>query len=826
MDQYRLNYSNAQTLARQVLLIKKNQYLEQLPTQAVHLDQDAYVPRIRHWFSLEGFRHKADDDKTAQSLLQAADSWLHSAAASGSSRVYAIRKQNQQPQILYGGSDSDFSAFSDALPECACQEVHPDSGSWEYSGIVLGTIQAAHLSDAIAASPVSECLVSCVALPLPDSATQDKHAANLRLIAQLDRYKSFQRVFGNASRRIQEIPVEPVVQAIAAIKEENDFLERNMGRGFALAAVRICARTAGDYQVLLSRIKGCMEYPGREQTGFEPIRHFPLADRCGSWDACLGIPCVCVPFSCGMERCHLLTFQTLDSVAAFCTPPIRSYPGYLVRNYHIDENTHDVFGPTHSISGRGVELGTIIGAPQPSRIPLSSMRAHTFVTGRTTTGKTTTVKKTLVCLHQMGIPFLVIEAAKKEYAALLPHVPELKVYTAGIDGTPLQINPLQPEDGTLIEEHIQAVVRAITAMDGGEHPIPEAYEGVLQQTYEAFGWPNGTLAYQDAKKPFPTFQDVLENVDTYIRDHACYGPEVRQNLTAALKLRTEHQATGALGKLFSQPQGLTARELLSGPAVIELADFSEQSAAFLMNILLFKIQCYLRRQPESNDLIRVIAVEEAHNVFRKTLCEDSPRALNNHFFEKMLAEVRSSGTGLIISDQRPSIMSSGVLANTAVQVVHGLTEAEDRQSIADAANLSPFQMRKLYEFTPGECIVALGGCYGVQHTRVSPLPAMDSHNPACFTCTGRFRCRKSAVTAMIHEMNDAKLRHHIAKIRANPYNTELLAGNINAMLADLNVTASSATKCCLLGEILANYTQASIQESRIIIHSYSTYLRR
>lgn len=823
MDPYRRNYVQAEQLARNVLLSRKNHFLDNITSASVPLDGNAYIPRISTWFALEGFRHKADEGSTEQSVMAAARNWMHSATASGSSLVYAIKKYDGQLLILYGSNTPDFHTFADTLPECVYAETQPDSGMWNCCGILIGTLAANRLADAVASVSVENCLVSCISMPLHDSEIQSKLAGNRKLISQLDKYQSFQRFFGNASRRVQEVPVEAVVQAIAALKEENALLEKNMGRGFVRAAVRIGTQNERDYNILLSRIKGCMEYGCNAQDGFEPFRHFRIANRCASWEACLAIPCVSFQSTFGAKHAHLLTVQTMDSVSSFCAPPLRAYPGYFIRNYHIDENSQDVFGAANGVCGNCIDIG---GAQQPAKIPLSSLQAHAFITGRTTTGKTTTVKKVLVELHKQGIPFLVMEAAKKEYARLLEHVPAIKVYTSGVDGVPLRINPLQPEDGTLIENHVQAVVRAITAMNGSEHPIPEAYEGVLKQTYQKFGWHYGSMAYQDSRKPFPTFQDVLDNVDEYIQKHGQYGPEVRMNLTAALKIRTEHQSSGALGDLFSSPQGLTVKELLSAPAVIELADFSEQSVAFLMNIILFKIQCYLSTQPESRELRRVIVVEEAHNIFRKTLSEDSPRALNNHSFEKMLAEVRASGTGMIISDQRPSIMSSGVIANTAVKIIHGLTELDDRQVVGNAINLTPFQVQKLYEFVPGECIVALGGHYGVQHVHVSAITSKGVSNAACLNCTRRFRCQKSAVLAMMKKMDAAKLQHHIAKIRSNPYNTAVLAGNITDMLTDLNVTASVATKCCLLGEILANHSQVSEHESRVIITSYANYIRR
>ena len=486
----------------------------------------------------------------------------------------------------------------------------------------------------------------------------------------------------------------------------------------------------------------------------------------------------------------------------------------------------DVFPLTAPIRAAGVEIGNVCNSSYKAVIPYSSLHSHAFISGATESGKTTTVKKILLELHSTGIPFTVIEAAKKEYFSLAGNIPELKVYTPGNDGLKLGFNPLQPEDGVLIENHVAAVVRALIAATGGEHPIPEAYDGLLKQTYQKFGWQYGMMAFSDENRPFPTFQDVFDNVDSYIAEHARYGPEVRQNLTAALTLRTENMRSGAMGGLFYKSAGLQAKELLETPCVIELADFSPQSAAFIMNILLFKFQSYLSRMPECAQLKRIIVVEEAHNIFKRTLCEDSGRALNNEYFDKMLSEIRSSGTGLILSDQRPSIMSEAVMANTSVKITHSLVDENDRKTVGAPSNLSSFQMTKLGEFKPGECAVAVRGYQGVQYVRVEKAHESNSLNSSCHICAVRFRCRRVAVRQMLTEMDASLINFHISKIQANPYNIPLLERYISNMLQDLNVSASDSTKICLLGEILDNYGSSSDQERRIITNLYSNYLRR
>ena len=223
------------------------------------------------------------------------------------------------------------------------------------------------------------------------------------------------------------------------------------------------------------------------------------------------------------------------------------------------------------------------------------------------------------------------------------------------------INPLEPEDGTLIENQVDMLVRSLVAAHGGEHPIPEGLEGLLKHTYEKKGWRYGMMAYSDPLRPFPTCKDVYDNVDDYVNEHARYGSENRQNLIAALTIRSETLHTGALGAMFSEPHGIMAEELLKSPTVIELDDLSESAVILLMNVLLYRIQSYLAKQGRSNTLKRVIVVEEAHNVFRKTVGHEEGRDINNRYFEKMLSEIRASGTGLIISDQRPSILTEALM---------------------------------------------------------------------------------------------------------------------------------------------------------------------
>ena len=297
-----------------------------------------------------------------------------------------------------------------------------------------------------------------------------------------------------------------------------------------------------------------------------------------------------------------------------------------------------------------------------------------------------------------------------------------------------------------------------------------------------------------------------------------------RNLTGALELRAETMTSGALGRVFADPFGMTAKQLLTVPTVLELADFSEEATAFLMNILMFRFQSYLQRLPESPALQRLIVLEEAHNVFRKTDTEDSALARSNLAFDKMFAEIRASGTGLVLSDQRPSLMPDSVMANTAVKLCLGMDSGEDRGCMGSVMDLSVLQRRALHAFRPGECLMTVRGTPGVFHLQTEKPGTSGSFTAACLVCGSRFRCRKSAVQGLLAPLDAGQMQYHLARIRADPYNIPVLAENIEQMLQQLRITAAAPTKLCLLGEMLAG-AGVPLGESRQIVTAYHNHLK-
>lgn len=825
MDPYSAEMRQVTEWAEMILQVQKNAFLDRIETEWVQLDGHAYLPDLPHWFRLSGYRLPGDTERGEQTARRATAQWLRTVSSAGGDAAFLLERNDGEVQVLYGsGAAGGERAFQANLPECRVEAGKGIGRNFPYQGLVTGTLFGEGLADLVAgARELTYGYVACLVLPVSPSEVRQRELDNWRGISWLEKHRSFQRVYGSATRRVDEVPLESVVQALEALKEEQKFLGRSRVAGLVRTAVRFGAETREEYEALAVWLRGCAGGQW-ENPGYEPVRCFAVGRGRGDWRYNLAIPGLALE-AFGGEWVHPLTLQAIPAAASFCQPPTHSWTGCFIYNGHVDENELQVFPAVPRVPG--ISLGRVEESGLSAAVPVQSLLCHGAVFGASGTGKTTTVIRLLTELYrEQQIPFVVLEAAKKEYVSMLGQIPGLQVYSPGADGMPLMLNPLEPEEGILIENHVAAVVRALITATGGEHPIPEAYEGLLKKTYRQFGWHYGQLAYRDPVKPFPTFQDVLANVEWYIGAHAQYGLEVRQNLTAALKLRSETVGNGALGRLFSNSGGLTARELLAVPTVIELADFSESATVFLMNILLFRFQCYASHLPPERELKRLIVVEEAHNIVQKTLLEESGRGQNNRAFEKLLAEIRSSGTGLLLSDQRPSAMPEALMANTAIKILHAIESEEDRKTAGGPMNLTDYQRRRLRDFRPGECVISVRGILGVQHANIQPAERGAPYNAACLLCTSRFRCRREPVEHLLDSLGPERVAFHVARIRADPYQTERVVQRIDEMLRDLRVTAAETTRCCLLGVILARRTDISFQESRVLLTAYANYLKQ
>ena len=108
--------------------------------------------------------------------------------------------------------------------------------------------------------------------------------------------------------------------------------------------------------------------------------------------------------------------------------------------------------------------------------------------------------------------------------------------------------------------------------------------------------------------------------------------------------------------------------------------------AVLARVVFETLQRYRRGNTDGKTLPTVLVLEEAHTFVRKASDEgadaSSPASLCREIFERVAREGRKFGLGLVLSSQRPSELSSTVLAQCNTFLLHRLVNDSDQNLVS------------------------------------------------------------------------------------------------------------------------------------------------
>ena len=387
----------------------------------------------------------------------------------------------------------------------------------------------------------------------------------------------------------------------------------------------------------------------------------------------------------GVYSNSLCNVVAASKAVPFFSLPYRSHLGFEVSHIgesKIDDGPFNRLAPDIDSLSYSFKLGAI-DAGNEYMFPIHCMRQHVFITGATQFGKTTTIKKLLYESKKNNIGFIVIEAAKKEYWKLLENkcMRTVKVYSCGMDGGMLYINPFQPENNTMLDSHIQNLIHAFITMFDDGSPIPEIVSELVYRCYEKKGWgPKevSKIINNASKDSFPTLNDMLDNIEEVV-DSIGYNKansEVRDNICGAIRIRIKSLMKGNSNICLNSGKNISVEEMLKTSAIIELDDFSLRNKSFISSLIAMKVSEYSRQCEQSVSLKRLLILEEAHHTLINT--ENAFASKNavecSKYFTDLLAEISAYGTGVVIIDQRPSAVSSAAMANTGTKIIHSLKE--------------------------------------------------------------------------------------------------------------------------------------------------------
>lgn len=381
-------------------------------------------------------------------------------------------------------------------------------------------------------------------------------------------------------------------------------------------------------------------------------------------------------------------------------------PGMIVRQLPPDFDPG--YRPQNSFENQ-IQLGKLQrGGEAVSDI--RDLSRHVLITGFTGSGKTNTV---LYLLDQLWkkhhIPFIVIEAAKKEYRALsnVQGFNDLLVFTLGDETTsPFRLNPFEVLPGLRLEAHLGRLQACFDAALPQFGILPSIISEAMENIYKARNWKLTDKASNDEKRLFPTMRDMFREV-IRVAENRGYAGETYHNIRAAAAGRIGGLLRGSIGLMFGCQKSFPAEIFFSRPVVLELNDLNEGDKALTMMYLLTWIREYRELHP-SNYLQHVTVIEEAHNVLSNTqsvgnteVAADT-KAKSVGAFCNMLSEIRAYGEGIIISDQSPEKLAPDAMRNTNLQISHQLRDQKDREAIARSMIMDNSQTEFLGKLRVGE----------------------------------------------------------------------------------------------------------------------------
>jgi uncharacterized protein len=511
-------------------------------------------------------------------------------------------------------------------------------------------------------------------------------------------------------------------------------------REAGLWSVRVLAgaATAGELRLLAPLLVGSVDlgkHPYRLRSGIEAAG---LTGALGSkaQDASDG---AVTPFA-----------VTAGALAALAGLPRREVPGLRV----LEPGQFDV---TSETGGQEpvIELGAILdGQDRPVgtfRLPLDTLNRHAFITGATGAGKSQTVRHILEQCTRAGLPWLAIEPAKSEYAAMAGRIEGIGQVTvvnpADPQAVPLSLNPLAPEPGYPVQAHIDMVRALFQAAFAAEEPFPQIMSQALQRVYEQAGWDVVTgagLPGAPAHPAIPTLAE-LQRAALEVIEEVGYGRELQADVRGFVDVRLRSLRVGSAGRFFEGGHPADIAGLLRRNVVLAIEDVAnDEDKAFLIGTLIIRLAEHLRlraRRERAGGLRHVIVIEEAHRLLRDRRAERAA-AHAVELFAGMLAEIRAYGEGIVVAEQIPAKLVPDVVKNTALKIVHRLPAHDDRQIVGAAMNLDGAQSRQVVSLRPGVAAVFADGMDRPLRIRV-PL-GEDAERPAAAAQEPPLRGRRSA----------------------------------------------------------------------------------
>ncbi|MBY0124389.1 ATP-binding protein [Bacillus sp. S/N-304-OC-R1] len=345
-------------------------------------------------------------------------------------------------------------------------------------------------------------------------------------------------------------------------------------------------------------------------------------------------------------------------------------------------------------------------------LDLQSLSMHTFITGSTGSGKSNTVYSILDSLSNQKVNFLIVEPTKGEYKHIFGNRSDVSVFGTNPEfSNLLKINPFKFPRGIHVLEHIDRLVEIFNVCWPMYAAMPAVLKEAIIKSYETSGWDLITSKNKYSEEFFPTFGDLLVELQNVIESSA-YSSELKSNYTGALVTRVKSLTNGLNGFIFHSGE-LDNALLFDSNVIIDLSRVgSLETKSFIMGVLVMRLSehrmCFSKDMNEP--LKHVTVLEEAHHILKKTSMEQSNESSNLigksvEMLSNAIAEMRTYGEGFIIADQSPNAVDISAIRNTNTKIIMRLPDDADRKLAGGSAALKNEQLDEIAKLPRGVAVV-------------------------------------------------------------------------------------------------------------------------
>ena len=330
------------------------------------------------------------------------------------------------------------------------------------------------------------------------------------------------------------------------------------------------------------------------------------------------------------------------------------------------------------------------------------LRRGVLVAGSAGAGTTRTLHQLLGQATAAGIPWLIVDpdrscGADGPYGAHGATV----INPVDPDAVPVTVSLLAPAPGYPLHAHIALVGALFDVAFGADEALSLIVARALRQVYLTAGWDLVT-GRQAGPVQLPDLRDLHAAINELLEGPG-YDRATRARLHRAADVRFGSLRDGSAGRFLSGGHPVGVSELLPARIVVAVHDLPPAERVLVTGTLLIQLAEHLRVAPRPDtpepasaldpsaadnapqpELRHLLVLAEARTLLRDD-GGDSPAARAAERFAALMAELAASGTGTVLTERRPALLTPDATRDPAIRIVHRLPAPADR----DAAGAAP-----------------------------------------------------------------------------------------------------------------------------------------